>query len=760
MLKTFLFRLIYSFPVQLVVMHIKKNQLVLIYWVLLFAVVTQGITKRFGIPFLFLDPEYLGKVDMVSFFIVGVTCGTFIMAFNISSYILNSFRFPFLASLSKPFLKYSLNNFIIPVSFLIVYVTQIARFQYLNQFDTPFGIFLNISSLLAGVYLIVVLTLRYFLLTNKDIYKLFGVEQADLVDTPEGEEFEEEVDLTDKNDQPFQRKKWRVETYLSTPVTVRLVRRTEHYKTYMLQSVFKQNHINAAVVELIIFGVFILLGLFRDFEVFQLPAGASVLLFFTMLLMLSGVFRFWLKSWSNAALIGIFLLLNFLSQFDFINQKNKAVGLDYNPSPKTYSVDVLEEEYDEERVQADLRNTIGILEKWKAGWADRGVSKPKIVILNVSGGGLRSSYFTFNVIQSIDSVVQGNLMDHTRLITGSSGGMIGASYYRQICYSDSMQIDFTDNRYLDKMGQDLLNATAFSFMVSDLFLNLQGYDHKGNRYYKDRGYAFEHQLNKNLENILDVDLEFYREPEQNARVPMLIMAPTIINDGRSLLVSSTNVSYLLKQQRSNTIGLEPIPDGVEFTHFFKDYHPYQTSYTSLLRMNATFPYIMPSTVLPTKPFLEVTDAGMRDNYGLINSVRFIYHLREWIRDNTSGVVLLQIRDTNKKFKHRDPESNTILNKLTSPLRNVTGNFILMQDYVQDDYLKFVTEWLDVPFDYLLFQLPKTEEQVALSWHLTKKEKLFLKNSAYTPENLRNLTRIDSLLNYKPVNADELAAMDQ
>ena len=177
-------------------------------------------------------------------------------------------------------------------------------------------------------------------------------------------------------------------------------------------------------------------------------------------------------------------------------------------------------------------------------------------------------------------------------------------------------------------------------------------------------------------------------------------------------------------------------------------------------MNATFPYIMPSTVLPTKPFLEVTDAGMRDNYGLINSVRFIYHLREWIRDNTSGVVLVQIRDTNKKFKHRDPESNTILNKLTSPLRNVTGNFILMQDYVQDDYLKFVTEWLDVPFDYLLFQLPKTEEQVALSWHLTKKEKVFLKNSAYTPENLRNLERIDSLLNKQHHHTDELAASDQ
>jgi len=749
-LKTFLERVVYSFPVQLVIMHVKKNQLVLIYWVLLFAFVTQTISKRFGIPYLFLDPEYLGKVDYKSFFIVGITCGSFIMAFNISSYILNSFRFPFLASLSKPFLKFSLNNFIIPLLFLGVYVFHMVKFQYLNQFETPIGILINISSFLAGVYLIVILTLRYFLLTNKDIYKLYGVEQADLMTIIEEEDEPAEALKSEPteniNERPFQRKKWRVDTYLSNPITVRLVRSTEHYKNYMLHSVFKQNHINAAVVELIVFGVFIVLGLFRDFEIFQLPAAASVLLFFTMLLMLSGVFRYWLKSWSNAALIGLFLLLNFLSQFDFINQKNKAVGLNYNVAPKEYSVEALESDYDDALVTKDLDNTIGILNRWKENWNSRGVEKPKMVILNVSGGGLRSSYFTFNIMQTLDSVVNGQLMDHTRLITGSSGGLIGASYYRELCYTDKHKIDFASGEYKEKIGKDLLNATAFSFMVSDLFLNLQGYDQDGNRYYKDRGYAFEQQIKKNLDGVLDVKLHHYKKPEQEAVTPMLIMAPTITNDGRSLIVSATGVSYLLKQQQSNTTGLQPVPDGIEFTKFFEAYNPMNTSFTSLLRMNATFPYIMPSTVLPTEPFVEVSDAGMRDNYGIINSVRFIYHLRNWIKENTSGVVLIQIRDTNKKYKYNEPESNTILNKITSPLRNVTGNFILMQDYVQDDYLKFATEWLDVPFDYLLFQLPKTEEQIALSWHLTKREKVFLRNSVYTYENLNNLKRISLLLN--------------
>ena len=110
-------RLYFSFPVQLVVMHIKKNHLMMVLWILLLGFVIQALAGRFGIPYLFLDPEYLGNVNALSFFITGICCGMFIMAFNISSYILNSFRFPFLASLSKPFQKYTINNFIIPVSF-------------------------------------------------------------------------------------------------------------------------------------------------------------------------------------------------------------------------------------------------------------------------------------------------------------------------------------------------------------------------------------------------------------------------------------------------------------------------------------------------------------------------------------------------------------------------------------------------------------------------------------------------------------------
>lgn len=737
-------RLLYSFSIQLVVMHLKKNQLMMLYWFILFGFITQSFSKRFGIPYLFLDPEYLGEVNILSFFIVGITCGVFIMAFNVSSYILNSFRFPFLASLSKTFQKYTFNNFIIPASFVLVYVIEIIYFQYFSQFKSIPEILTYIAGFLAGIFVIISLTLRYFLLTNKDIYKLFGVEHSDIKPTPESKPLTRDdwKKRKAKGD-----KTWRVETYLVMPFHTRLVRGTEHYKSYMLQSVFKQNHINAAVMEVVLFALFILLGLFREFDFFQIPAAASVMLLFTMIIMLSGVFRFWLKSWAGTAIIGLFIAVNFLSQFEILNQRNKAFGLGYTAPRTAYNLESVENSIQPEQYTNDKAVTIQSLENWKQKWAQSGVDKPKLVIATTSGGGLRSSLFTFRTFQVADSVLDGKMMDHLRLISGSSGGMIGAAYYRGLYLDKKDDLYANGEVHVDNISKDLLNTTAFSFTVSDLFMNVQTFRENGSTYYKDRGYAFETELNKNTGQILSRPLGHYRKPELEARIPMMIVSPTIINDGRALMISPLGVSYLLQQKSGEVSSLNPIPDGIEFTRFFKDHEPMNTRFSSILRMNSNFPYIMPATSLPTEPWIEVMDAGIRDNYGVLNAVRFIYEFREWISNNTSGVVFLQIRDTNKKGSNTGNGSSDIISKITSPLRNVSGNFILMQDYIQDDYLRYLESILECPFDYVTMQLPQMDEKIALSWHLTEREKQFLINAVYTEENRKSLEKLDQLLNY-------------
>lgn len=739
MKKQILDRWLYAFAFQLVIMHLKKNQVLMAYWVLLFGFTGGWFANKFGIPYLFLDPEYMGKVGGRAFLIMGLATGAFIMAFNISGFILNSFRFPFLASLSKTFQKWILNNFIIPSAYLVFYIVCVFRFQYYNQLKEPSEILVNIGCFLIGVFAIVYSTWKYFLITNKDIYKLFGVDDSEKeVVTPR--------QAIKKRKTKNSSRQWRVETYLTIPLKTNLVRDTSHYKPHMLQSVLKQNHINAAVVELLIFLTFIGLGVFRDYELFRIPAGASILLLFTMILMLSGVFRYWLRAWANTAIVGVFILLNFLSQFEVFNPSNKAYGLDYSKPKPLYTVTELEKFYTDSIFNKDKAKTQAILEKWKNDRTASGSPKPKMILLCVSGGGLRSSLFTFSVMMSIDSATGGKLMPHTRLISGSSGGLIGAAYYRSLYLEkkDSL-LSRKAFDYRSHTGKDLLNAVAFGFVVSDLFLNLQSFRDSTGRYIKDRAFAFEQQLNENTGFILDRNMQYFANPEEEAGIPMMVISPTIINDGRTLLISSTPVSYLLQAFSESGNPFESIPDGIEINHFLKEQNPGQLKMTSALRLNATFPYILPSATLPTFPTIEVMDAGIRDNYGIINALRFLYHFKHWIEQNTSGVILLQIRDNHKKTKVDFSSSNTFWQKLTSPLKNATGNFILMQDYQNDQLLINADAWFNGNLDFVMFEMPPLEEKISLSLHLTNREKNFILDCVNNPYNHQSLLTLIELL---------------
>lgn len=710
----------------------------ILYWLLLFGFITQSIASRFGIPFLFLDPEYMGKVGMRSFFIMGLSTGAFIMAFNISSFILNSFRFPFLATLSKTFIKYSHNNFIIPGTFILAYCICIYRFQSIYQLRPLNDVLMYILMFISGNVLVILATLRYFMVTNKDIYKLFGVEHSD---------------TSTKIVKPLsgaQRKNaWRVDTYITFPVKLKLVRDVRHYKRYMLERVFRQNHVNAAVIEIIVFIVFILLGLFRDYPIFRIPAGASILLLITMFLMLSGVFRYWLRSWANTSLILLFVAINFLSQFEVLNPRNKAYGLDYTKTLVPYTREALENQVNDSILAHDIKNTEAILDRWKAQWTRQGIEKPKLVLLNVSGGGLRSCVFSFRTLQMIDSVYEGNLLHHTAFASGSSGGMISLCYYRELFlnhFDTLMKADDNiQNRFLQNMGKDMLNSMIFSATVADIFLNNQQFTDGDFHYVKDRAWAWEGQLNENTKDILNKRLKDYDQPEKEARVPIFVISPTIINDGRALHIAAQPVSYLLQENATVKSGIQPVANGVEFRRFFKDQQADNIKLTSALRMNSAFPYVMPAVSLPSSPAIEVMDAGIRDNYGVMNSIQFLYSFKDWIDANTSGVVFLQIRDTHKHLKVEDNSVKTIMEKLMAPMRNVSGNFIIMQDYNFDRYLQYAKDIVNVPLDVVIFQMPETEDRVSLSWHLTEKEKHFLRDAALNTENKKMLGKLIQLV---------------
>jgi hypothetical protein len=736
-------KLIFFFPLQLLLVNIKRNHLLLLLWIILFGFVSKSIAGKYGIHYLFLAPEYLGYVSFWSYAIVGFAIGGFVMTFNISSYIINSKRFPFIAALKRPFVKFCINNSLLPLIFITYYISHVIHYHIQNENSSAFQIFIYVIAILSGYTISVMGSLTYFLSTNKSIFKILGI-------TPNSNDENAANTLFTKKENLFNalknRKKWHVEIYLHTPFVVKPARDISHYDKEMLKSVISQNHLNASIFEIIIFISFIILGLFSENELFLIPAGASIILFFTILFILMSAFYTWLKGWTTIIFVGLFFIINYLSKNDQFTYDNMAYGLNYNTVKADYSNDNLNKFRNNKPIlKNDKENSIAILENWKK--KNTLNPKPKIVFINTSGGGSRSMLWAFYMLQTSDSLTHGKLFNQTHLITGSSGGMIGASYFRELfLQKDSLNHSIYSKKYLNNVSSDLLNPIAFSIATNDFFFRLKKYHDGKYSYTKDRGYAFERQLLINTNDILNKRLGDYTEPEYNAKIPMIILAPTIINDGRRLLISSQPVSYLTGNSNNELINNIPIIENLEFTKLFKNQDADNLKFTSALRMSATFPIIMPKVSLPSNPKINVIDAGMRDNFGTLTTYKYIYTFKDWINKNTSGVIIISLRDKPKQLPVNQKSINSITENFLSPVGTLYKNLFSIQDYSLDDMLQYLGNDFIQPVDVIDFELNNSENEISLSWHLTTKEKEKILKSIYSKKNQESLKRLQVLLN--------------
>jgi len=735
-------KLIFFLPLQLLLANLKRNHLLLILWLILFGFVSKSLASKYGIHHLFLAPEYLNHVSFWSYAIVGFVIGGFVMTFNISSYIINSRRFPFIAALKKPFVKFCINNSLLPFIFLVYYILQIIHYQIEYEKSSSTDIAIYISALLIGYSISIILSLTYFSSTNRNIFKILGITPPSDGDKPMNTLFikQESFYKTVKS-----KSIWNVELYLNTPFTVKPVHDVSHYDKEMLKSVTSRNHLNASFFELGIFSALIILGLFSDNPIFIIPASASIILFFTIVFILTSAFYSWFKGWTTVAFVVLFLLINQLSKSDTFTYDSMATGLNYDTEKVEYSVNKLNDIRNNiPNLINDKKNSLQILENWKT--KNTNTSKPKIVFVNTSGGGSRSMLWTFYMLQSADSLTDGKLFNQTHLITGSSGGMIGASYYRELyLQKNNLKVPISSSYYVDNISKDLLNPIAFSIATNDFFFRLKTYQDGKYTYTKDRGYEFERQLLKNTESLLDKRIRDYTQPEYNSDIPMMILSPTVINDARRMLISSQPISFLTRTSTSSLVKNQPIIENFEFRKLFKNQDADNLKFSSALRMSATFPIIMPRVSLPSEPKINLIDAGMRDNFGKLSSYKYIHTFKDWINENTSGIVIITLRDKPKNLAIKKESIASITENFLSPVGSIFSNLFPIQDYSLDEMLHYLGNDFTQPVDVIDFELNNSENEISLSWHLTTKEKEKVLNSINSKKNQEALKRLKLLL---------------
>ncbi len=739
----------YSFPCQLLLLHLRSNLLLLFTWVFLVLLISGAVGKKFGIRVLFLSPEYLGKVDFWSFFCVGVAFGSFFMTWNLTCYLLEANRFPFLASLGRPFTKFCVNNFLIPLGFFVYYLISQITFGLYYEFSSLSKVLMDSLGFISGIVVLVGCLGVYFNFTNQDILSLERkgrkTRAGALGIVAKRKKTEEKNIRALATAEPPQR----VDIFLTESCRPRLVRSVAHYPVEMLLRVFRQNHKNVLVVQLFSLAAIVLLGSLIENPHFRIPAAASIFLLGNMVMALAGAISYWFQEWRYVVVMVLLLLINYLTRFDLFHHRNKAFGLDYSPPLVEYSPTNFKRVFSDENVERDIRATEEILDRWKARNVESVKDKPPVFFFCVSGGGLKAATWAMRVLQKTDEVTEGRFLRHIVLMSGASGGLIGTAFYRELALrrQQGEPVDLSDPKYLDWISKDLLNSVAFTIVSNDLFLPWATFRYKGLSYKKDRGYIFEKQLLENTAFLLDKSVADYRLPEQEALIPMLYVTPSIINDGRRLVISAQGVSFMMAPPVAQELPQVLDIDAVDFGALFRWKGADQLRFTTALRMNATYPYILPNVFLPSQPSVEIMDAGFRDNFGLKSATRFIHVFKDWLDAHAGKVVIVVVRAYDRERRIRGSEKEGVFEALLNPV-GIAGKMLMLQNYEHDTNLGFLYDMLGrdklevIRFTY--FPSEKLKD-VPISFHLTEREKLDIIQAIDDEPNRRSLRMIEYIL---------------
>ena len=284
------------FPLVLLKGHLKYNFFGLLYWGLLFAIIFESLGANFGVPFLFFSPEYLGEVSLWSFLLLGFSLGGFTMGFNVYSYTKLGPRFPFLVVVSTPFFRFCINNALLPLIFIIVYLVKMSKFQLYEEFAPVSTVLIYNIFFIIGFLLFILLSILYFfpLRRNKDTDD--NLPESNPVSS-----------LTNKGAGKkwynyFRENRKRQVYYIGRRFKIYKSRSVSHLDEQVIKQVFSQNRINALIFEVITISAFLSLGFLRNYSLFEVPASMSIITLLTIIAMAFGALSSWFHRWAYPAI--------------------------------------------------------------------------------------------------------------------------------------------------------------------------------------------------------------------------------------------------------------------------------------------------------------------------------------------------------------------------------------------------------------------------------------------------------------------------
>lgn len=334
------------------------------------------------------------------------------------------------------------------------------------------------------------------------------------------------------------------------------------------------------------------------------------------------------------------------------------------------------------------------LKAWKAGSADGGPDldgkgRPKLVLVVVSGGATRSAYWTAVVLDRLERTLvdeknRPSFGRRVRIISGASGGMLGAACY--VTYRRAVAEGKSAERQGAREPGPGLDPTSLlpTWIWDSLPKRSMGPLARGIALAEIWNAAWPGTVREDRGVILEQDWWILRYPfvdlaklEAEGKIPSLIFSPMIVEDGRRLLISNLELGrgpdgtgwasspiveaaprqinpdeFAPTVDHDGTEHIRSSLSSLEYFRVFREKAHRGLFLSTAVRMSASFPYVSPAVNLPTTPPRRVVDAGYYDNYGMQVAVSWIRRNRSWLARHTSGVLLVQIRDSSSVLDRR------------------------------------------------------------------------------------------------------------
>ncbi|HTH30062.1 MAG TPA: hypothetical protein VL946_01875, partial [Lacibacter sp.] len=123
------------------------------------------------------------------------------------------------------------------------------------------------------------------------------------------------------------------------------------------------------------------------------------------------------------------------------------------------------------------------------------------------------------------------------------------------------------------------------------------------------------------------------------------------------------------------------------------------------------------------------------------TLRFVHAFSHWIKENTSGVVFIQMRDRKKGEWHDDLGEPGVGDILYKPVTTLQNNFYKVQDYMQESMLSYSKETLPINRFMFMYQPSVNKKGAALSFHLTEREKQDISRAVFDQTNENTIQQL-------------------